>query len=236
MGDLLVNRLERLYAVAEEVRRRSPTLVSAADLAKRFEVSRRTMERDLLALREAGVPIYASRGRSGGYATVGGSGRLVLTFTAKEATGLVMAARAGESAPYSEAALAAVQRLTEALPEPTRVAVDELRSKIRTTPSGRQTHDRRVVRAVEEAVRTGHTVNMTYTDNDGVQTRRAVDAVGFFGGTGAWFLIGWCHLRRDRRLFRLDRITSATVTKQTFQPRDVDETLGWIPDDVEPLT
>lgn len=62
-----VNRTERLYALVEELRARAPRTVRAVDLARRFEISVRTMERDLLALQKAGVPIWSRPGPSGGY-------------------------------------------------------------------------------------------------------------------------------------------------------------------------
>jgi predicted DNA-binding transcriptional regulator YafY len=62
-----VNRTDQLYALVEELRSVSPRTRSAAWLARRFEVSARTIERDLGALREGGVPIWAQPGRTGGY-------------------------------------------------------------------------------------------------------------------------------------------------------------------------
>ena len=61
-----MNRTDRLYALVEELRARAPRLVRANDLDKRFEVTTRTIERDLLALQEAGVPIWAQPGPGGG--------------------------------------------------------------------------------------------------------------------------------------------------------------------------
>ena len=60
-----MNRLDRLYAVVEELRAVGPSGRSARRLAERFEVSVRTIERDILALQEAGVPIAANPGRGG---------------------------------------------------------------------------------------------------------------------------------------------------------------------------
>jgi predicted DNA-binding transcriptional regulator YafY len=62
-----VNRTDRLYALVEELRARAPRLMRASELAERFEVTTRTIERDLLALQEAGVPIWAQPGPGGGY-------------------------------------------------------------------------------------------------------------------------------------------------------------------------
>jgi predicted DNA-binding transcriptional regulator YafY len=44
-----------------------------------------------------------------------------------------------------------------------------------------------------------------------------------------WYLVGWCHLRQAGRIFRLDRITSARLTRRPVAERDLDETLGWVP-------
>ena len=62
-----MNRTDRLYALVEELRAVSPRPRSARWLAARFEVSSRTVERDIAALQEAGVPIWAEPGRTGGY-------------------------------------------------------------------------------------------------------------------------------------------------------------------------
>src|ERR1043166_5072212 len=62
-----MNRTDRLYALVEELRARAPRFMRASELAERFEVTTRTIERDLLALQEAGVPIWAQPGPGGGY-------------------------------------------------------------------------------------------------------------------------------------------------------------------------
>ena len=61
-----MNRTDRLYAIVEELRAVSPRPRSASWLADRFEVSRRTIERDISALQQTGVPVWAEPGRTGG--------------------------------------------------------------------------------------------------------------------------------------------------------------------------
>ena len=111
-----MNRLERLYAITEEIRRRAPQPVSAAALSERFGVSRRTMERDLASLRAAGVPLYASYGRTGGQELAGRPGTVVFTLSAEEATALLLAATTAADMPYAEAGRSATRRLLDALP------------------------------------------------------------------------------------------------------------------------
>lgn len=226
-----MKRLERLYAVAEELRRRAPTPVSAATLAERFGVTRRTMERDLAALRDAGVPLYAEPGRTGGYSVLG-EGRAVFNLSSTEVTALLIAVAFAGTAPYGAAARAASQRLLGALPDPTRVSVDQLVDRIRAGASERPAASPRVLSSVEDAVREQRVVNIEYVDSDGDRTKRAVEAVGFYTGGDGWYLIGWCRLRQDGRIFRLDRIQTARLTKETFAERNVDETLGFTPQPV----
>ena len=225
-----MNRLERLYAVTEEIRRRAPQPVSAAALAERFEVSRRTMERDLASLRAAGVPLYASYGRTGGQELAGRAGTVVFRLSAEEATALLLAATTAADMPYAEAGRSATRRLLDALPAATQVGVDELRNRLRTAAADAPRPARRLKRTTEEAVRRGLVVNLTYRDRNGQVTTRAVEAVGFYGGADGWYLVGWCRLRDAGRIFRLDRITAAHLTRERAPTRDLDETLGWVPE------
>ena len=217
--------------MAEEIRRHSPRPVSAPRLAERFEVSVRTIERDLVALRSAGLPLYAVEGRTGGHAMLGVETRTLLSLTAREITGLLVAVRTGGDQPFGDVAWSAADRLADALPESTRREVDDLVARLRTTKADARSGSR-WRRVVEEAVAESRVVNITYRDRHGTLTRRSVEAVGFYGSGSGWFLIGWCRLRGDRRIFRLDRVEQAELTTEVVPRRDVDETLGWVPGDV----
>src|SRR5687768_8226980 len=94
-----MNRTDRLYAMVEELRARAPRLMRAAELAARFEVSIRTVERDLLALQAAGVPIWAQPGPGGGYGLNTDTTLPPLNLTSAEATALATA----RAMPFAEA-------------------------------------------------------------------------------------------------------------------------------------
>jgi predicted DNA-binding transcriptional regulator YafY len=230
-----MNRLERLYAINEELKRRAPYPVSASTLAERFEVNRRTIERDLKALRSAGVPIDGDVGRSGGYSFAATQGNVVFALTPEEVVALLLATKAATGMPFTQAATSATQRLLDALPGVTRVRVDDLRDRIRASESPRAARRRSrpvVQRAVEAAVRDHVVVKLRYVDADGITTNRAVEAHGFYGAVDGWYLVGWCRLRDDGRMFRLDRILRATITGEQVVERDLDHVLGWVPNDV----
>ncbi|MGH1490964.1 MAG: helix-turn-helix transcriptional regulator [Acidimicrobiales bacterium] len=228
-----MNRLERLYALNEEIRRRSPEPVSASVLAETFGVSRRTIERDLVSLRSAGVPLYAEAGRKGGQRSADRSGHVVLTLSTAEISALLIAlAAAGEGMPFVDAGVTATKRLLDGLPDTQRVAVDDLRHRIRTAVEEHGAGSSRVRRTLEEAVRRSVVVNLDYVDRNDKRTTRAVDAVGFYKGSDGWHLIGWCHLRDAGRIFLLSRVQSARITRVRSQDRSVTDTLGWVPHDL----
>lgn len=226
-----MNRLERLHALSETIRRSAPRPVSAASLADRFGVARRTIERDLAALRQAGVPIYAEHGRAGGQVSLDRAGSTVLTLSSAEISAIVTAlAAAGPNMPYNDAGTTAAERLLESLSPTAQLAVSELRSRIRV-PHQPPTSIR-ARRTLEEAVRRTVVVNIDYVDARGNATTRSVDPVGFYNGADGWYLIGWCHHRCAGRIFRLDRIRGARLTTRPSGRHDVEETLGWVPTDL----
>ncbi|MEZ5225518.1 MAG: HTH domain-containing protein [Acidimicrobiales bacterium] len=229
-----MHRLERLYAINEAVRR-SPPPVSAARLAEEFGVSRRTIERDLGALRSAGVPLYAEHGRNGGQRSVAAPDRVVVTLSVAEVSSLLIAlAAGGPDLPFSDAGRTATARLLDGLPDATRVGVEHLRSRVRTRPDPDARPRVRVRRTLEQGVRRSLVVNLDYCDRNGETTTRSVDGAGFLHAPDGWYLVGWCHLRQAGRMFRLDRITSARLTKRAAIEHDLDDTLGWVPFAVAP--
>lgn len=188
------------------------------------------MERDLVALRSAGVPLYAHRGRSGGQRSIDRPGQVVLSLSTSEVSALLIAlAAAGADMPFLDDGLSAANRLLDGLPAGARVAVDGLRARIRTAVGDDVSAVPRIRRTVEEAVRRSVVVNIDYVDRDGPATSRSVEAAGFYQGGDGWYLIGWCLLRDGGRIFRLDRVRSARMTRRRIVDRPVDEVLGWVP-------
>ena len=218
-----MNRTDRLYAIVEELRARSPRQLRAQELADRFEVSARTIERDILALQEAGVPIWSQRGPRGGYALDPRRTLPPLNLTAEEAVSLATALAVAGPMPFADAArrarlkLAAVMQTTDA--EQAQALADRIRVAQRdVAPSN-------VVHAVEEGILRRVALELDYEDRYGNQTKRVVEAHGLFSSQSGWYLIGWCRMRNGARVFRLDRIRDATPTDEAIPERDIDEVL-----------
>jgi hypothetical protein len=112
-----MNRTERLYALVEELRAAGPRGRTARRLAAHFEVSVRTIERDLSALGQAGVPLATKTGRAGGYTLDRSMSLPPLNFTPREAAAVAVALSRSEHVLFARDARSALQKIVAAMPE-----------------------------------------------------------------------------------------------------------------------
>lgn len=221
-----MNRTDRLYALVEELRAAAPRPLSATRLAERFEVSVRTIERDIGALQESGVPIWAERGRTGGYAIDTRTTLPPLNFDPDEALAVMIALAAMPAAPFSAAGRRARQKLLAVMRPDDADAARQIAARFRLSSDEPASVDPSVLSAVEEAVRHRRVVHLDYIDGHGTATvGRPVEVHGLHLTTDDAYLIGWCRLRDDGRVFRLDRIGTVRLTDETAPIRDLDDVL-----------
>jgi proteasome accessory factor B len=218
-----MNRTTRLYALVEELRAAAPRPVTVAALGTRFEVSGRTVQRDLRSLMEAGVPVRALPGRGGGWTIDRETTLPPIHLTTAEASALTAVLAASDtSTPYADAARTAAQKIIAAMTGPASAAARQLAARIVALPAHA---DPAIRAAVEQALATDQVLRLSYTDAAGRESDREVEPAGLLTAAGRWYLIAWCRTRRAGRGFRLDRITSATPTGERVQPRDLAELL-----------
>jgi predicted DNA-binding transcriptional regulator YafY len=223
-----VNRTDRLYALVEELRAAAPGHRSTTWLAERFEVSGRTIERDLAALQQAGVPIYATPGRRGGYAIDAHHTLPPLNFSPSEVTAIATALAVDSSTPFTHAARSALQKILSALGEVDAASAQELAARVRLfdTRPGRP----RPPAVVEHAIVGRRVLRLDYVDRTGVPTGRIVEPIGVFGLHPNWYLWAWCRLREAPRSFRLDRIAGAVMLDEVAPDRGIDAAHVEIPE------
>ena len=126
-----MNRTDRLYALVEELRAVAPRPRSARQLAGRYEVSTRTIERDILALQEAGVPIYAVAGRCGGYVIDKALTLPPLNFTAAEMVAIAVSLAGVESTPFASAMRGALRKVLAVAPAAQKAEAAQLMDRVR---------------------------------------------------------------------------------------------------------
>ena len=218
-----MNRIDRLFSITTRLQARGH--LRAADLANIYEVSTRTIYRDVAALSESGVPIVSLPGR--GYSIVDGYFLPPLLLSTREATALLLGARmlAGQaSAEIAAAAEEAVVKLLAVIGEDSRRELRELDDILDFAPSP----DLRArldvadiqVRALWQAILERRVTTLRYFGrNRGQETVRQIEPIRLAYANGAWYLTAYCRVRQEERAFRLDRIDSLQVEAERFRPR-----------------
>ena len=205
-----MNRTDRLYALVEELRAFTPRPRTAHQLAQHFEVSVRTIERDLNALLQAGVPIYSTPGPGVGYAIDKTHTQPPVNFTAAEAAALAIALSRPGASPLADALRSVMRKVVGAMPAAEAESARRLAGRIRLFPDGGDS--RPAARVAEAAMVRSEVVEITYVDRHGEATTREVEPLALVGSGRAWYLVGYCRLRDDQRAFRVDRILQARLT------------------------
>lgn len=218
-----MNRTDRLVAMVMHLQGRR--VVRAEELAQRFEISVRTVYRDIVALGEAGVPIMGEAGV--GYSLVRGYNLPPVMLTADEAASLAVGAqmvRQFGDASLVEPMTSALDKLRAVLPRDRQEEVDRLvRQTVISSRPGRVAPDAKVqpwLLAVQRGVAQRRVLRMTYRAKSGVdETCRDVEPLGVIFSDGAWYLVAWCRLRKDVRHFRVDRMQRLEVLPESFPVR-----------------
>ena len=210
-----MRRADRLFQIVQHLR--GGRLVTAAQLAERLEVSERTIYRDIADLQSTGVPIDGEAGV--GYVLRAGYDLPPLMFTQNEIVALVAGARlvrAWGGASMARAAEEALVKIEAVLPEAERDRPGQVEIHafgLEMTPEVRARIDE-----IEAAVVARHRLDMAYADAEGRETERTVRPLGLWFWGKVWTLVGWCELRDDFRMFRLDRIGRMDVDTAPFRP------------------
>ncbi|MCC7025019.1 MAG: YafY family transcriptional regulator [Thermomicrobiales bacterium] len=226
-----MNRTDRLYAIVEELRARAPRTMRAAELAERFEVTTRTIERDLLALQEAGAPIWARPGPGGGYGIHVETTLPPLNLTPAEATALATALAAAGRTPFAAAGRSALMKLAAVMAEAPKETAATLISRIRLAHAPGDAMAP-LSSVIQEAILAAIALEITYRDAEGRETTRVVEPAGLFATRSGWYLSAWCRLRQAPRAFHLGRIVAARLTGERIPPRPLDALLRDIPIDM----
>jgi len=225
-----MTRDDRLMAIVLMLRARRR--ITASQLAQMFSVTERTIYRDMQTLTESQIPIAASPGIEGGYELRAGYYVPPVMFTKDEAIALFLggsfiADRKGT--PFKEAVGAALAKLESLLPDTTRqpalITKDSVTWDITDEKTGKPMHTQSgYLRLLTEAIQQQQCVYIRY-ESEGVVSNRVVAPYGLVYSEGKWYLIGYCHLRKALRMFRVDRIVEASIDPQSFdKPHDFDIT------------
>ncbi|MFN8488449.1 MAG: YafY family protein [Caldilineaceae bacterium] len=219
-----MNRLDRLLGYLLLLQSRD--LVRAQDLAAQFEVSERTVYRDMEALAEIGVPVVGQAGE--GYRLMEGYTLPPVMFTETEARALFLAISMlrglTSPGPTQTAAATALVKVRAVLPATLRAQVELLQTMIGFYAIGRpllDMDDEKFVQ-LQGAINQHKVVYIHYhAQHTNRITAREIEPLHLAYVDNTWLVQAYCRLRQDVRNFRLDRIDHLAVRAETFAPQDI---------------
>lgn len=214
-----MNRIDRVTAILIQLQSRR--VVKAQEIADRFNISLRTVYRDIKTLELAGIPILGEAGV--GYSIMEGYRLPPVMFSQEEATALLTAEKlvekltdASTRSTYGAAMykIKSVLRLTE------RDHLENMEQHIEVVDSpyfsGHQ-KETAYLQSILQAIAVKKVLNIDYfAEHSQQNSNRNIEPIGIFFMGRYWYLIAWCSLRKDYRTFRVDHIKYLSITAITF--------------------
>ncbi|NIK79115.1 putative DNA-binding transcriptional regulator YafY [Paenibacillus castaneae] len=212
-------KIDRLLAMTVLLLNRER--MSAKELAERFEVSTKTIYRDMDTLNQAGIPIFARQGTLGGF-------EIMEQFTLS---------RQYLSLSEITSVIAAVKGISSALDDDTFASLHEKVASLLTKSDKRQSEQRgegiifdlnpwgqgpaarHKVNELKQAIEELKRIKVTYINMNGTESTRVVEPYALILKGNIWYLHGYCTLRHDFRVFRLSRIQELHTRMETFERR-----------------
>ncbi|WP_127484445.1 helix-turn-helix transcriptional regulator [Paenibacillus ehimensis] len=212
-------RLDRLLGITLELMAKQR--VTAAELAAKFEVSVRTVYRDVELINQAGIPVASFTGADGGFELMNGFFLTRQHFSVDDLSVIYTLLKAMQGA-MGGAVAPAMRKLASLHPA---LAANEESGKAVILNMSTQEHDRDIVHRLFQAIRQSRVVELAYTGTSasGIRSERSVEPLNLLWEKGVWYLEAYCRLRQARRYFRVSRIARLDVTETTFAPRRISD-------------
>ncbi|MFI5663911.1 helix-turn-helix transcriptional regulator [Streptomyces sp. NPDC051684] len=194
--------------------------MTAAELARELEVSERTVTRDAQALSEAGVPVYADRGRAGGFRLIGGYRTRLTGLARGEAEALFLSGVPGalREMGLEDAASAAHLKVSAALLPSLRDAPRTAAQRFHLDAPGwfKEQETPALLPAIAEAVWEDRVVRVAYRRQD-TDVERELEPYGLVLKAGVWYLAAAVRGADTFRVYRVDRFTAVTPADERFE-------------------
>jgi len=219
MNDKDIKRLSRLTAILTQLQ--TKRIVTSTALAEKFSVSVRTIYRDIKTLEQAGVPILTEDGK--GYSLMEGYRVPPVMFTESEANALItveqLVLKNRDSSlikEYTEA----VNKIRSVLLYSTKEKADLLSKRIAVSPAMPNTNTSDTLTFIQNALTAFNVLNITYhSEGKEEKTKRNIEPFAlYYNQQESWTLIAYCRLRKDYRMFRLERILNIELLDVNFTP------------------
>lgn len=215
-----MSQLSRLISILTLLK--SKRVLTARELSDKFDISIRTVYRDIKKLIDAGVPVITIEGR--GYSLMDGYSVAPVQFTEKEANALITAKHLVGKTNDSSLIENFEESLTK-IKSVFRSSIQEKSEMLNSKIYAFDTHKIKVPSNALSEIQLAIT-NFNYTEinyrkaDDPNITFRKIEPCAIYSADNKWILIAWCHLRKDYRAFRIDRIQHFKILTGNFEDRD----------------
>ena len=196
--------------------------ISAQELAKMFEVSTRTIYRDIEAISMAGIPVLATSGSGGGIEIMKDYKVDKKIFSTDDLSALLMGLSNISGMVRGSEVANALAKVKSFIPSEKAKSIELKASQIYIdlTPWEGNTSVKNALEIIKKALQENRLLIFTYIDGHGSKTSRTVEPYQLVFKSRAWYVQTFCRLKNDYRLFRLSRMTDLKILEETFTPRE----------------
>lgn len=211
-----MNRLTRITAILIQLQ--SKKIVTAKEIAERFEISLRTVYRDIKTLQDAGIPIGSENGV--GYFIVNGYSLPPIMITEEEANALIISEKLilnqGDTSLIKDFN-SLLLKIKSTLKNFEKENISKLENRIE--PSTKIDKNKsNWLSKIQKSITNANVIQIEYFSiYKEESTKRNIEPLAIYFTENAWVLVAFCRLRNEEREFRLDRILKLTITSETFE-------------------
>jgi predicted DNA-binding transcriptional regulator YafY len=221
MNDNDTKRLSRLTAILTQLQ--TKRLITAKSLADKFNVTVRTIYRDIKALEQAGVPVFTEEGK--GYSLMEGYRIPPVMFTESEANALVTAEQLilkNKDTSFVKEYTEAISKIKSVLRQNTRDKANLLSNRMVFRHNLENEKTSNYLSVLQLALTNFNLAEIKYHSTDtNKTTKRTIEPFALYSTQENWLLIAFCRLRKGFRAFRLDRIQYLNILTDKFEPHKI---------------
>ena len=214
-----MNRIDRLFGILTMLQ--SKKFVPAEKIAEKFKISIRTVYRDVKALVEQGIPVSFEQNK--GYFVVQGYFLPPVSFTSEEANALLLMEGLVNS--FADKSIQnhysnLLNKVKTVLRSSQKEKLDILDNRIKLQLPARIVNDFEYLATLQNAISAKTIIELDYKNNKEEVSKREIEPIGLIFYAFSWHLIGWCHMRKDYRDFKVARILKVTSHGWPFRKTD----------------
>ena len=214
-----MNRIDRLLGMVTHLQSRK--YVTAEKISDRFDISVRTVYRDIKALCGQGIPVSFEPGK--GYFIVQGFFIPPVSFSTEEANALLLMERLVQG--FADKSIrihysSALNKIKSVLRTSQKEGLESLNENIRLQVPACFNYDFEYLSLLQKTIAEKTIIELEYRNNKNEISSRKAEPIGLVFYALGWHLIAWCHIRNDYRDFKLVRILKIRATGQPFQKKD----------------